>query len=318
MRPRTLATRLCGLALLLLLPTALRAGYEPDTAVFAIRFKQETTHRRLMSAMLLPDSSMTVHVTRGPDGPYRMLAEGGELTRLGPKRWRWKAPAEPGLARLAVVCESPPDTIRLQAFTLLPYSRLKGETLLGYRVGKYMTFTPSVRPIYKPPAGFIVVDDGLADEKVSSHFTLRQFLCKQAGGWPKLVVLRERLLRKMERTLEAANAAGHPCERFELISGYRTPYYNRSIGNSKFSRHVWGDAADIYIDADGDGAMDDLNRDGRIDAADADVLYSIIERLTDDEGWDPFVGGLGRYKRTETHGPFVHIDARGYKRRWED
>ena len=47
------------------------------------------------------------------------------------------------------------------------------------------------------------------------------------------------------------------------MSGYRTPFYNRSIGNqTRFSRHVYGDAADIYADDDGDGKMDDLDGDG--------------------------------------------------------
>lgn len=316
---RRLAALFTLLGLLGLLPLAARAGYDPDTAAFAIRFKQESTHRRLMSAMLLPDSSMTIQVERGPAGLYHAIAEGGTMERLGPKRWRWTAPPAPGLSKLAIVCESARDTIRVQAFTLLPYSELKGETLLGYRIGKYMVFTPSVRPIYMPPDGFIVVDPALADEPVSSHFTLGQFLCKQQGGWPKLVVLRERLLRKLERTLQATNAAGHACESFSLLSGYRTPWYNKAIGNSKYSRHVWGDAADIFIDEHPrDGQMDDLNGDGRVDVHDAAVLYTIIDDLYENDGWAPFVGGLGQYRRTETHGPFVHLDARGYRRRWGD
>jgi len=236
-----------------------------------------------------------------------------------PRRWRWTAPSEPGLSSLTVTNAQARDSIRLQLFTLLPYARLKGETLLGYRVGKYMTFRPGVKPIYKPPPGFIVVDEALADTPVSSHFTLRQFLCKQAGGWPKLVVLRERLLRKLERVLEATNAAGHPCEGFAVLSGYRTPWYNRSIGNSPYSRHVWGDAADIYVDeAPRDGVMDDLDGDGRCDARDAETLYAIVEALAREDEWAPFAGGLGRYRPNENHGPFVHVDVRGSIKRWED
>ena len=57
--------------------------------------------------------------------------------------------------------------------------------------------------------------------RLSPHFTLGQFVCKQAGGYPKYVVLRERLLLKLERLLEAVNAKGHAAETFHVMSGYR-------------------------------------------------------------------------------------------------
>jgi hypothetical protein len=84
----------------------------------------------------------------------------------------------------------------------------------------------------------------------------------------------------------------------------------------QYSRHVYGDAADIFVDEDGDGMMDDLNGDGKIDYRDAAVLYDIIDGLVTETWYAPFVGGLGRYRKTANHGPFVHVDARGFKARW--
>jgi len=86
-------------------------------------------------------------------------------------------------------------------------------------------------------------------------------------------MLRERLLLKLEMLLEEAKRLGLSVTTFQILSGCRTPYYNQSIGNeTRYSRHLYGDAADIYVDEDGDGSMDDLDGDGREDLDDAEVF----------------------------------------------
>jgi hypothetical protein len=62
--------------------------------------------------------------------------------------------------------------------------------------------------------------------------------------------------------------------------------------------------------------MDDLNMDGLVDVKDAKVLFDHIDELSDDPTFRAFVGGLGIYETTATHGPFVHVDVRGYRARW--
>lgn len=64
--------------------------------------------------------------------------------------------------------------------------------------------------------------------------------------------------------------------------------------------------------------MDDLNRDGKIDYRDAGVLYDIIDEMYGRTFYVPFVGGLGRYRKSRSHGPFVHVDVRGFHARWGD
>ncbi|KPK79267.1 MAG: hypothetical protein AMS25_13205, partial [Gemmatimonas sp. SM23_52] len=58
------------------------------------------------------------------------------------------------------------------------------------------------------------------------------------------------------------------------------------------------------------------NGDGRIDYRDADIVYDIIDEMYGQPWYAPFIGGLGRYKRTKHHGPFVHVDTRGFHARW--
>ena len=60
--------------------------------------------------------------------------------------------------------------------------------------------------------------------------------------------------------------------------------------------------------------MSDLNRDGRIDARDANVLAQAADNVERDH--PDLVGGVGIYHATSAHGPFVHIDVRGTRARW--
>jgi uncharacterized protein YcbK (DUF882 family) len=102
------------------------------------------------------------------------------------------------------------------------------------------------------------------------------------------------------------------------MSGFRTPQYNRlgvgEGGRAAKSRHQYGDAADVFVDNNGDRRMDDLNRDGRTDAADGRVILAAVERV--ERQYPELVGGAGLYSATSAHGPFVHIDARGTRARW--
>jgi hypothetical protein len=202
---------------------------------------------------------------------------------------------------------------------MVPYERLEGEYLNGYHIGKYPTIPLKQLPIYKPPMGFIEVTPENEETLVAPHFKLKQFLCKQAGGYPKYLVIKERLLLKLELVLEKTNEAGYRANTFHVMSGYRTPYYNRSIGNVRYSRHLWGGAVDIFIDeAPRDDMMDDLNKDGKNDYRDAAILYDIVDGMYGKPWYARFLGGLARYKRTTSHGPFVHIDVRGFRARWGD
>lgn len=225
------------------------------------------------------------------------------------RRWRWTAPPAPGLYPIDVVSDDGRDSLTIQAFVLVPYNRMAGEYLNGYRIGRYPAYPLRGLAIYRPPVGFVEVTRANENALVSPHFRLKQFLCKQSGGYPKYVVLNEALVQRLEELLELANRSGYHASTFHVMSGYRTPAYNRAIGNVAYSRHTWGSAADIFIDEDHNGRMDDLNNDGTSDERDADVLYRLFDGAQR-------AGGLGRYDATASHGPFVHVDLRDRRARW--
>jgi uncharacterized protein YcbK (DUF882 family) len=102
------------------------------------------------------------------------------------------------------------------------------------------------------------------------------------------------------------------------MSGFRTPSYNQAggetSGRAPLSRHMYGDATDVFVDNDRDGWTDDVDRDGRVDIRDAEVVARAADRA---EVRQPaLVGGVGSYPATAAHGPFTHIDVRGRRARW--
>jgi hypothetical protein len=294
------------------------APFVPGRAGFSARFAREVNPYRVLAAFVLPGEEIPLEIEKAAAADsFAVTVEAGVLARKGPRRWVWHAPAAIGLHRLRIERLGGGSTMNLNVFVMVPRDRVRDGWLNGYRIGSYPSRPYKDMAIYKPPRGFVEVTPENADTPVSPHFTLRQFLCQQESGWPRYLVLRARLLLKLELVLERTNASGYRCDSFAVMSGYRTPFYNAAIGNVKYSRHVWGGAADIFIDeSPRDGVMDDLNRDGVVDFRDAAILYDIVDGLFGRAFYEPFLGGLGRYRRTAAHGPFVHVDVRGFRARW--
>jgi uncharacterized protein YcbK (DUF882 family) len=172
---------------------------------------------------------------------------------------------------------------------------------------------------YENPEGFIEVTPENQDTQVSEHFRLRDFLTHdQPDVWPKYIVLREELLDKLELVLADLEAHGVPVKQVKVLSGFRHPHYNQALGDesgrSEISRHQYGDAADIIIDDDGDGRMDDLNRDRRLTQRDVQVILDAVNRV--ERAYPELAGGVGLYRAMGPSGPFAHIDVRGSVARW--
>jgi hypothetical protein len=193
------------------------------------------------------------------------------------------------------------------------------------RIGNYLIGTwpyergGEPRPVYAAPRGLIEVTPQNESTPISQHFTLGDFVTKGQGSvWPKYVVISPRVLDKAELTIQELAAEGHPVKHVFVVCGFRTPTYNESggdpSGRAGLSRHMYGDAMDIAIDNDGDGFMDDLNGDGRVNVEDARVLGRAADRV--EQKYPDLVGGIGVYAPTGAHHGFVHIDTRGFRARW--
>jgi len=223
---------------------------------------------------------------------------------------------------------APPDSVAppvaevapLDTMSLLPFRAKVAGRIGPYRLGYWPAERGAIpSAAYANPPGFYEVTPQNEDTYVSRHFQLRDFLTHDQGNvWPKYVVLREPLIEKLENVIADLEAHGTPVEHVQVMSGFRTPEYNAlgvgEGGRVSNSRHQYGDAADVFVDNDRDGRMDDLNGDGRVDAADDTVIVQAVNRV--ERAHPELLGGAGMYHGTPAHGPFVHIDARGNRARW--
>lgn len=296
------------------------AEFHRGRSSFTVTIGDETIEYDTLAVSCMPGETLTLQIpTARADEPFSLLAEDERPVRVAETRsWQWRAPDSPGLREIHVVRESTKEAMVIRVFVLTPATEIEGGKLHGYTIGSYPDKPLRGLRAYQAPRGFVEVTRENLDEPVSPHFRLRQFLCKQAGGFPKYVLVDTRLLRALEGLLEALNAAGLRSDTLFVMSGFRTPTYNAALGDTPYSRHQWGDAADVYPDHDGDGVIDDLDGNGKSDARDADFLYTFVESLSGEKVFSPFTGGLGRYGSTRTHPPFVHIDTRGYRARWRE
>jgi hypothetical protein len=283
---------------------------------FAVRVGGESFAHPVMSAFVLPGGVLDIEVLAPPlDAPYELEARAGDVQKRSPTRWSWRAPDDPSHHEIVIHDRGRGGKVTLHVFVLVPVSAVRDGRLHGYRIGDYPKGPLAGTAGYDPPAGFVEVTSGNDETPLTPHFKLKQFVCKQAGGFPKYVVLDARLLLKLEAVLAAVRKAGFDAPTLHVMSGYRTPFYNAILENVKYSQHVFGHAADVFLDADDNDTMDDLDHDGKIAREDAKVLFDIVDAM--DRAPDArFTGGLGLYGGTRAHGPFVHVDVRGRQARW--
>ena len=255
------------------------------------------------------------------------LPEGAELRAQERSSDQSTSAPSAGIWRLAIAVGSAIKPITdFNLISLRPSTEKRNGRVGLYYIGNWpgekgRVSTPKRAPAdrYRPPSGFIEVTQANADTKVSDHFKLRDFLTHdQANVWPKFLVLEMRNVDKLELVLADLQEHGVNVSGVRVMSGFRTPQYNKGGGNTGgragLSRHMYGDAADIFIDSNGDGVMDDLNHDGKSTIADARVVSAAVDRV--EAAHPELIGGAGVYPAESGHGPFIHIDTRGYRARW--
>jgi uncharacterized protein YcbK (DUF882 family) len=255
-------------------------------------------------------------IATGAPGGAKAVVEGGEA------RPDFTAPEQSGIYKFAIEVNKAARAIDdISIVTLVPSTEKRAGRIGNYRLGSWpweQGGTPR-SPRYAPPEGFIEVTRENQDFNVSEHFRLRDFLTKdQQNVWPKYLLLDPLLIDKLELTIQELERQGIDVKAVHVMSGFRTPQYNHSGGNvagrANLSRHMYGDAADVYVDNNRDGYPDDITGDGRVTTADAERMgqaAEIVERRN-----PPLVGGIGVYAPCCGHGPFTHIDVRGFRARW--
>jgi len=303
--------------LLLGLLISLLVAQAGDRISFEVRLNNVSLEYNISSISAMPGDTLHFVFSGNTTDQFVGKYSAGQLIEDSRVHWRYIMPLKSGHFELTILHNNPPEKLLLNIFVLTPASQQKGEYLNGYRIGNYpeKLFRGNLK--YKTPKGFIEVTEANRDVQVSPHFQLKQFLCKQQPGqWPKYLLLDPLLLTKLEMVIERLERRGNKAGNMFIMSGYRTPFYNAAIHNGKYSRHIYGDAADVYIDENHDAVIDDLNKDGKASMADAEVIYKLVESIEKEAENNYLIGGMGKYKKTASHTWDVHIDTRGYRARW--
>ncbi len=143
------------------------------------------------------------------------------------------------------------------------------------------------QPTEAPPSEMPSQPEGeIGSEKLTENFSLSEFKCKDGTDVPEELMEHVQLLADNLQVLR--EHLGRP---IRVISGYRTPKYNRKIGGAARSQHMQAKAADIKITGLSSGEIKEA-----------------IEALIKDSKM--MKGGVGLYKT------FTHYDVRGRNARW--
>ncbi len=216
------------------------------------------------------------------------------------------APSQPGFFRLAITRDGERRVIdSLTLGVLKPLAEKRGASINGYRIGYYRG-ERSGR--HTGPLGFLEVREHESELAVSSHLALGDFLTHDGQtSWPRYVALDPRLLDKLELVFdELARSRGRSeagAVDVNVHSGFRTPMHNQRVQRAAGdSRHQYGDAADIAVDA---------NEDGRVTWVDVSLIARAVEAV--ERAHPELAGGLGQYGG---RAPYAHIDVRGQRVRW--
>lgn len=225
------------------------------------------------------------------------------------------APPAPGFYYLTLIRGKDRQILREPAVAVMrPFREKLGAMLNGYRIGTYLAERLRSKRDNEHPDGFLEIYPEHLDLGVSKHLRIRHFVTHddQREVWPKYVGLNPRLLDKLELVLaELENLRGEvgpETQQLELDvhSGFRTPSHNRRVLRAaRDSRHQYGDAADVVVDANGNG---------RIDRSDHRLVVAAVEAV--ERTHPDLAGGLGIYTSRRYSTPYVHIDARGRRSRW--
>lgn len=282
---------------------------EPSASAFG-----ESGEVKLRFAMPSQEISYPLDVHGDPTAlQYSWLRVGDSVATIAPRALmgaRVVVPEKAGFYRLTLIKEDQQRSIEgLTLAVLVPFEEKEGGMLRGYRIGTYLS--ERVRGKTPPPEGFLEITPADVDIPITKRLRVGDFLNHdQKGVWPSYAVVNPKLLDKLELVIaEIARWHGDKAIvdlSIDVHSGFRTPDRNRRIRRAaKDSQHQYGDAADVAIDANGDGKLTAM--DSRMVGLAVEIVELKHPQL---------IGGLGIYTSGHASTNYVHIDVRGRRVRW--
>jgi hypothetical protein len=261
------------------------------------------------SIVAMPGETLTLRLADGGEDASWVF-EGGSPARASGSSVVWTAPRSHGVLSMDV--ETADASCAFSVILPVDSRRWRTESLNSFPIGSYGDGNDRSAL----PSHFVELTAGNSGTRLSTHMSLGEFLGHIEGAYPQYMALDMRLIDKIETGLRMMSEE-HLCPLdVAIISGFRTPVYNRRIGNeTDRSLHLYGGAADIWVESfPPNGLMDDVDRNKRVDVFDGEFVVETF-RTAEALGLCS-VGGISAYRWTSTHGPFVHVDVRGSQASW--
>ncbi|MEO7822881.1 MAG: D-Ala-D-Ala carboxypeptidase family metallohydrolase [Gemmatimonadaceae bacterium] len=274
----------------------------------------ESGEVKLTFAMPAQEISYPLDVHGDPTSlQYAWLRVGDSLASTPPRPLtgaRVIVPDKAGFYKLTLVKADQQRPIEgLTLAVLVPFVEKEGGMLRGYRIGTYLS--ERVRGKTPVPEGFLEITAADVNIPITRRLRVGDFLNHdQKAVWPSYAAVNPKLLDKLELVIaEIARWHGDKAVvnlSIDVHSGFRTPDRNRRIRRAaKDSQHQYGDAADVAIDANGDGKLTAM--DSRMVGLAVEIVELKHPHL---------IGGLGIYTSGHASTNYVHIDVRGRRARW--
>ena len=193
----------------------------------------------------------------------------------------------------------------LSEFEKIPFNKMEDK--------KYLEWSEFNQDKFKKMAKgrhFYKIKSSDSNKFLVGNFRVRDFLPNDARSYTNKVLpvnlqdqylmIDARLLYKIAELQETLKQKDLDPEAFTLLSSFRHPRHNKSVGGASKSRHILGEAIDIKIG--------DINKDGKYTKKDKKIVYDLLDKkIIGDKG------GIGRYPGTQT----IHFDVRGHRARWD-
>ena len=190
----------------------------------------------------------------------------------------------------------------LKSLPQLPYTLLQKEYLTtSYSdLPKYKRLLKSKRyyllkreDLYRHIVGTFRVKDFVAKDRF-----YRELILGKRTTIPWLIS--SDLLKAIHHLRKNLSQKNFNPDAFHIRSAHRPPHHNEAVGGASLSRHIKGEAVDIFIkDIDGSGGYTPEDKKIVLDLLEHRIIRSM--------------GGIGRYP----HSRVVHFDVRGYRARWD-
>lgn len=178
---------------------------------------------------------------------------------------------------------------------------------------------------YKAPTEFYPLNNETRSLKITETKTLAELSpAPMPGDEERFISITPEAIRFVKALEQSLKGKGANLNSIKILRGYISPQERLrmerlGIQLAEFTRFQYGDAFALILDANDDFRFDDLNGDGKSDAADVEVFSESIRSLMSDHQLQGGIGICAKFEGPDHLGtPYLHVDLRGWNLNWRE